>query len=494
MKLRYIAMVATGLTLMASCTDNDYAEFDKGNTELAINASATELTLNEVEHATDALELTWTSGTNHGTGNRISYTLELAIAGTEFAEPAIIKSNVLQEYSWKPNVETLNAIVLNDLHCPAGVPATIEARITATVANMEETQVATTEFVVTPYTPVTPTLFIIGDATPNGWSVDAATEMTRTDNGIFTWTGDLAAGELKFITTKGQFLPSYGVDAAGKFVLRTSDDQPDGKIVITEAHCYKVDVNLLTLTVTLTETEGVVPPYDAIFFVGNETDWNFVPMYQDPLDPFIFKLGYEFVKGGDFKFGTAPGSWENMYKAAEESAPYTNTGVSFISGFDPDPKWVLNADELGAYRMNLDIRVGAERMLMCPFPAFEGVYLVGSATPNGWDLGNATPMTVDSASPYIFTWSGNLSAGELKFSTDKKDDWMGGWYLAPTEGAEPAGVAETAIYINKSDDWYKDMYPELSVGDIDRKWNITEAGAYTITLNTLTDQITIRKQ
>ena len=38
------------------------------------------------------------------------------------------------------------------------------------------------------------------------------------------------------------------------------------------------------------------------------------------------------------------------------------------------------------------------------------------------------------------------------------------------------------------------MYPELSVGDIDRKWNITEAGAYTITLNTLTDQITIRKQ
>ena len=37
-------------------------------------------------HKTDALELSWTTGTNYGTGNKISYTLELTKTGSDFAD------------------------------------------------------------------------------------------------------------------------------------------------------------------------------------------------------------------------------------------------------------------------------------------------------------------------------------------------------------------------------------------------------------------------
>ena len=78
-------------------------------------------------------------------------------------------------------------------------------------------------FSVTAYKPLTSTLYLIGSATPGGWSADDATEMTRKDNGIFTWTGRLVAGEFKFITTLGSFLPSYNKGTDGLLVLRSSD-------------------------------------------------------------------------------------------------------------------------------------------------------------------------------------------------------------------------------------------------------------------------------
>lgn len=107
------------------------------------------------------------------------------------------------------SVEELNDILRNHFGATAGENISLEARLTATVTERDEKQVSTTAFSVTAYKPLTSTLYLIGSATPGGWSADDATEMTRKDNGIFTWTGRLVAGEFKFITTLGSFLPSY---------------------------------------------------------------------------------------------------------------------------------------------------------------------------------------------------------------------------------------------------------------------------------------------
>ena len=85
---RYIySAMAVVLTCMgfASCTDNDYAELDKGRDVLTLTSDQKASALDENSHDESAIALNWTTGNNYGSGNRISYRLELAKSGTNFA-------------------------------------------------------------------------------------------------------------------------------------------------------------------------------------------------------------------------------------------------------------------------------------------------------------------------------------------------------------------------------------------------------------------------
>lgn len=137
---------------------------------------------------------------------------------------------------------------------------------------------------------------------------------------------------------------------------------------------------------------------------------------------------------------------------------------------------------------------GKEKMLMRPFTPYAGLYLVGEATPNGWSLDNATPMTKSVDSPCIFTWSGTLKTGEMKISCDKQTDWNGDWFMADKDGKTPTGEVETALFVTKSDAELSSMYPDADLGGLDYKWNIQEAGSYQITIDQLKETISIVKQ
>lgn len=488
-------VIMLGCFVMSACVDDDYTELNKGETELALTASSADITLAETTRSDEGVTLSWTTGTNHGTGNRITYKLELAEAGTGFAAPYVAADVVTQEYTWTATQEQLNDLLRTNFGVKADNRYDVEARITATVAGVDDVQTAEASFSVTAYEPVSATLYLTGTATDGGTDLSLATEMTRTDNGEFTYTGDLKAGTYKFITTLGAELPSYNRGEDGSLVLRTTADEPDNLFEITEGHAYTVTANLLTGETTCVKSDGVRPAYDHLYFVGDENGWGFDEMAQDPLDPFLFRYGREFTVGREFKFGTMSGSWENMYKATQPNAPYTDTSMEFVPGFDPDNKWFLNADETGrAYKICVDIRSGKERMMMREFTPYETVWLVGDAAPGGWSLDDAVAMTRDSSNPYVMTWSGTLNAGELKFTCDRQSDWMGAWFMPAVNGAEPTGTEEKMLFIDKSDDDFKAQYIDVNVNDIDQKWRIAEAGTYTITLNQLTETITIAKQ
>ena len=87
--ISHLVFALLGCMALPACVDNDYMELDKGHNELVLSTSNTEVALNEQAHGDDALELSWTTGTNYGTGNKISYTLELAKAGSNFAAPYV---------------------------------------------------------------------------------------------------------------------------------------------------------------------------------------------------------------------------------------------------------------------------------------------------------------------------------------------------------------------------------------------------------------------
>ena len=492
-----LASVIFGCAALASCVDDNYMELDKGHDELTLSVNASEFVLNEAEHGADALALTWTTGTNFGTGNKIYYTLEIAKAGTDFAAPYVVIDNKIQTYSFKATVEQLNNAI-RSFFGEAEETFALEARVMAVVPERDEIQESVVSFNVTTYKPVASVLYIIGDATKTGWSLDAMEEMKKVDNGIFTWTGSLAAGKsFKFMTTRADWVPSYNkAPEEGKLVYRATYDDPDEAFTVAETGNYQVDVNLFDLTISIKESAAETPLFDSMYLIGNMTSWSFEPLTVDIVDPYLFRLGRFFDKGGEFKFATANGSWENNFKAPYANAPYTESSTVFVSGFEPDNKWNLQDSEINkAYKICFDIRSGRERMLMAEFVPYEMIYLIGSASPAGWSLDNATPMKAGSDA-YTFTWEGHLNEGELKFTCDKKSDWMGAWFMATEAGKTPTGETEKILFVDKSSDWCKAQYLDVNVGDggFDQKWQISEAGTYVITLDQLKETVSIVKK
>ena len=84
-KIYSILLVLAGCLAFSACSDN-LMEFNKGEEELALTVSATNVTLNENNAAGDGITFNWTTGTNKGTNAAISYTLEIDKAGNNFAK------------------------------------------------------------------------------------------------------------------------------------------------------------------------------------------------------------------------------------------------------------------------------------------------------------------------------------------------------------------------------------------------------------------------
>ncbi len=473
-----------------ACEDQ-FKELDKGNDVLTLTAPQEEIVLDEVNHADQAINLSWTTGTNYGTGNRISYTLVFNANGNTATEE--LGTGV---YSWKRTVEQLNNFLVDKLGAAHNEKVALNVALTASVYGHEEmAQKVDTTINVTTYLPLTKTLYMIGDATKGGWSLDNATELTRTDNGKFTVTTKLLGGkDFKFIVSKNGFEPGYNRDAnaEGKLVYRATGADPDEKFQVPEDGNYELNLNLFDLTISIEKSAGPTERFEEVFFVGSFSSWNFIPMTHDPLVMNMWYYGAMFNdgNGGEFKFGTVK-DWNSMLFASEPNAPYTSTGVIYNHG--EDWKWFLKEEERNKpYRIYLDVTAGKERMLMKEFQGFNGMWLIGSATPAGWDLANATPMT--DAGNFVYKWTGHLNTGELKFSCDKDTSWNGKWFLAAVNGSNPTGEEENMLFLDKSDGFYAELYPELNVKDIDQKWNVSEAGEYEITLNVLTQKVTIKKK
>jgi hypothetical protein len=374
----WIVAILAGMGLF-SCTE-DQMELNKGYDELTVSASADTLVLDIKAPEAKAITFEWTSGSNMGTGAAIEYTFRMDVDGNEF-QGGIVEYMGKGVYSISYTNEQFTLLMLEELALPIYEDATIEVSVVAEVLNEAvETQVsAPIKIVVTPYRPVSKTLYLLGDATPNDWDASAATKMTAISGeaGGFVWTGELRnPGSFKFITTLGQFSPSYNKDMSGTteaLYLRESDDAPDEQFTVPASAFYRIKVNIIDLTYTIEETDGLVgPKYDNIYFVGSFTGWSHVAMKQDVINPFVFRFGnvMEWTGGGEFKFGTAAGSWDNMYHPTIANAPYAHTEV--MQSGDGDHKWLLSeAESNKPYKLYLDITEGEEKMMMSEFTPFE---------------------------------------------------------------------------------------------------------------------------
>ena len=98
------------------------------------------------------------------------------------------------------------------------------------------------------------------------------------------------------------------------------------------------------------------------------------------------------------------------------------------------------------------------------------LYMVGDATPNGWDIGNPTPFEATEEDPLVFTWEGSLYKGEIKLCLTT-GSWDVGFIRPEVGGTE---ISKTAITSQKF---------VMYAGDPDNKWRVTDAGKYRLTLS-----------
>ena len=99
------------------------------------------------------------------------------------------------------------------------------------------------------------------------------------------------------------------------------------------------------------------------------------------------------------------------------------------------------------------------------------LYMVGDATPAGWNIGAPTEMTLSPNDKFIFTYEGKLKVGEMKLPLTK-GDWGGTFIFAPESGTEinENGVTKDGIEVRKEN------------GN-DAKWKVTKAGMYKVLIN-----------
>jgi hypothetical protein len=236
--------------------------------------------------------------------------------------------------------------------------------------------------------------------------------------------------------------------------------------------------------------------YDMVYMLGAAADgkWD----SKDPLsmtktedlDVFVYEL--DLVRSSEnklVKFSLAKGEWNEVeflvpVKVEEgQSFAFLKEGVNELSSTSEKLEGVGNLRDhffgmakgtSGRYKLEVNPikkTLKATKLSSIKEPEIiewvEGnVYMVGDATPNGWEIGNPTPMKRDGD---IHTYEGILKAGEMKFPT--KFSWDGEFYHPAVDKTEisKSGIADEKV--------------EFYAGGDDKKWLIKDQGKYKLTLD-----------
>lgn len=345
----------------------------------------------------------------------------------------------------------------------------------------------------------TSTLYMLGDATPNGWSLDSPTQLSASeaDPLVFVWEGTLNPGEMKLCLSTGSWdvpfiRPAANGTEIGKSPIEAQEfkmhaGNPDDKWVVVEAGVYSLTFDLRNWTMSsayLREAEApAVEPIDTetLYIVGDATPngWNI-----DSPTPVEKKSQYVFVyegalHQGDMKACLTPGSWDvEFVRPASDGVKISKDGIEngeFVFKTAPDNKWKVA--DAGNYRITFNLQewtVSSEYLgeIVNDKTPIESttLYMVGDATPGGWSMDEATAFTRSETNGYLFTWEGELVAGAMKACLSPDPTFSCPFLRPSSPDVEISGKGVAA------GDFVYTVGP-------DNQWRITEAGKYRITFD-----------
>lgn len=310
-----------------------------------------------------ALELSWTPGTNHGSGSAISYTVEMDKEGNNFAEGLKWEigrtANRVLLFSHQQLADTLHQTYPE---VEEGEYMVFECRVRAKIIQSGEEQVSNVAKVAIAWNATMMTdLYLVGDATPHGWDLGRATAMIMDMDhfSTFSWSGTMHKGEFKLIVNTEDWFPCFVKDSTdeAKMVYRDSEESyPDFKWTITKTGQYLIVADVEALTLELTYLGGET--YSHIYMIGDATpggwSWDNLTEMQHPESGIFTYEGH--LNTGQIKFPTeirSDWSGEMLYAPAPDCAPTLNGSFDAHAG-EPDNKWIIPESGEWSIRININ--------------------------------------------------------------------------------------------------------------------------------------------
>lgn len=214
---------------------------------------------------------------------------------------------------------------------------------------------------------------------------------------------------------------------------------------------------------------------DAVW--GGWTISNSIVMSNTVEQPDVWKTTVSLKADAVFKFLTEA-KWGGLeYRAGNEDV-VLNAGVasSLVSSNDDNGKdCKFKVSEKANYDIVCDLANNKITVTKAAYQDHEinhpALWMIGSATPGGWSLGDGTLLVQDAANPCVFTATADLVPGEMKVAVNKY-----------------GGFDQTFYLRDLSDD------TKMVFGGDDNKWNITEAGTYDVKVDVAAMTISIQKR
>lgn len=210
-------------------------------------------------------------------------------------------------------------------------------------------------------------LYIVGDAAPEGWSLDDATALLSTpqNSSVYTGTVYLKANlDFKFLTEPDYGHLEYGakpdatIGTDGVVALASGDnDSGYGKLQVAEAANYFITVDTENLTAKIVKSDYQATPvkFSSLFIVGSAAPhgWDVMtgtPLYQNSETPYIYIADID-LKAGSFKIATTlkgACSFANQYWYFRDNSDAGKIAL----GQEGDSQWDIAKDALYTVTVN----------------------------------------------------------------------------------------------------------------------------------------------
>lgn len=190
----------------------------------------------------------------------------------------------------------------------------------------------------------------------------------------------------------------------------------------------------------------------------------------------LFKGTVYLYGNSDFKFLTTYDFGNDEIGAAPGATFDAEGNIALAMGKSDEGYNKIQVPEDGNYDITVDAQNNTAKIVKSAYQEkavnFPTLYLIGDATAGGWDLSLGTPAPQVEGTPYIFSVTTDLNAGEFKAINALKCSFD----------------ATNTFFRDPEDDTKMVLGVE---GCDDNKWTIAEAGTYTVTMNIVDMSISI---